>query len=65
MMALPLAFLLYVLIIYVQWKNSPEPDQSFARDYWYTHKNPLSRTWWPTVAVLAYLAAVVFFALLE
>lgn len=65
MMAFPIAFLLYVLITYVRWKQAAEPERSFARDYWYTDKNPLNRTWWPFLAVLFYIIAALVFGLLS
>lgn len=60
-MGLPLAGLLYTLFVYLKWRKTAEHGSSFARDYWYTEKNPLHRTWWPLIAILTYLVLVLIF----
>lgn len=59
----PLGFLIYFFVIYIRWSMSAEPGESFSKDYWYTERNPLYRTWWPTVVILGYMALVVVFGM--
>lgn len=55
----PIAFLIYLLVTYLKWKSSTDPDEFFAKEYWYTDKNPLHRTWWPLIVILIYMVLVV------
>jgi hypothetical protein len=61
--AVPNVFLAYGLFVYIKWRSGSPPSSSFAKDYWYTEKNPLHRSWWPTLAILIYMCGVLFFGL--
>lgn len=60
-MAIPVVFLVYALFSFIKWRSNSPHDSSFAKDYWYTQKNPLYRSWWPVLAILVYFLGVLIF----
>lgn len=58
-MALPIIFLIFIFLIFINWKVRSGPNENFAKDYWYTNKNPLQKTWWPAVIIVFYFLIVI------
>ena len=52
------AVFVFGAVTYVRWQEAGEPGENFAKGYWYTDRNPLHRTWWPLIYLLAYMATV-------